>query len=426
MIDAPVAEAERRVHRAIATLEPAYRQLLQTLVRIPSPVGEEEAVQREVERAMSSIGASVDCFEIDAAAMTGVPGFNPSGGSYAGRPCIVGTLRGSGGGRSLILNAHVDTAPVDPHGTWSHAPFSGEIEGGRLYGRGAWDDKAGVVEMLLVAEALKVAGVQLRGDLVLTSVVDDETMGNGTLAALSRGHVADAAIVVDGTWPERFIVSHLGQIGFRVTLRGRSAPASVASRGVNPLHAVGAVMQCLRDLVDSKNATAAAWGANPAPTFVNVGRAQAGAWSGAVPCACVLEVQYGFAPPETPVTARQDVSNALGCARDSRNWPAGVDVEVDFGGLETPVVIGDPDNVIVRLLAGTVQRLRERRLEESIISGHCDLRHYQSNPWRPSIPACLYGPGGGKNAHAEDEYFELDHLTLVTETLSSAVLEWCA
>ena len=90
------------------------------------------------------------------------------------------------------------------------------------------------------------------------------------------------------------------------------------------------------------------------------------------------------------------------------------------------MVIGDPDNAIVRLLAGTVQRLRKRTLEESIISGHCDLRHYQSNPWRPSIPACLYGPGGGKNAHAEDGYFELDHLTLVAENLSSTVLAWCA
>ena len=294
-----------------------------------------------------------------------------------------------------------------------------------MYGRGAWDDKAGVAEMLLVAEAIKVAGVQLRGNLVLTSVVDDETMGNGTLAALSRGHVADGAIIVDGTWPERFIVSHLGQIGFRITLLGRSAPASVAWRGANPLHAVGAVVQSLRDLVERKNAAAVPWGANAAPTFVNIGRAEAGAWAGAVPCACVLDAQYGFAPPDTPASARQELTAALESAQEGSGWPQDVGAKIDFNGLETPVVIGDPENAVVRLLSGAVQRLRERRLEASIISGHCDLRHYQSNPWRPSIPACLYGPGGGRNAHAEDEYFELDHLRLVAENLASAVLEWC-
>src|SRR5204863_1173413 len=126
--------------------------------------------------------------------------------SYKDRPCVVGTLRGSGGGKSMALNAHIDTALVDPGGKWTHAANSGHIEGSLLFGRGSWDDKAGVVEALMVADAVKTAGVTLRGDLAIKIVVEDEATGNGTLACLARGHTKDAAIIVDGTWPERFIV----------------------------------------------------------------------------------------------------------------------------------------------------------------------------------------------------------------------------
>ena len=145
-------------------------------------------------------------------------------------------------------------------------------------------------------------------------VVEDEATGNGTLACLARGHRTDAAIIVDGTWPERFIVSHLGQLWFRVDLHGRSAPASVATRGANPLDAVGPLLRRLRAFVDERNAGAAPWGANTTPYFVNIGHASSGAWEGAVPTGCALRGQFGFPPPDTPETARAGVGR---CAWNS-------------------------------------------------------------------------------------------------------------
>ncbi len=417
--------AERRVHDAIDALTPAYRSLLQSLVRIPSPIGEEAAAQREVDRTMRHIGLVTDVFDIDRNALAGVPGFAAPARDYANRPCVVGTLKGEGGGRSIALNAHIDTAPVDAFGRWTHPPFSGHIEGDLLYGRGAWDDKAGVVEILLIVEAFKQAGVKLGGDLVAQIVVEDEATGNGTLACLARGHRTDAAIIVDGTWPERFIVSHMGQLWFRVELEGRSAPASVASRGANPIAAIGPVMRTLQRFVDERNAATAAWGTNPSPVFVNIGRAVGGAWEGAVPSGCALDGQFGFVLPDTPETARAALTEAITSALVDPEWPAGVRVSVGFDGLETPVVAGDPANSIVRILSDTVSRLHDKSIQESVISGHCDLRHFASNPWQAPIPACLYGPGGGKNAHSEDEYFDLTHLPLVARNLASVVLEWC-
>jgi len=417
---------EQKVHEAIDALVPAYRDWLQALVRIPSPIGEEAAAQREVERAMRALALTTDVFDIDPRALASVPGFAAPRRSYAGRPCVVGTMKGAGNGRSIALNAHVDTAPIDPGGRWTHPPYSGHIEGNLLYGRGSWDDKAGIVESLLVCEALRKSGVTLRGDVVVQIVVEDEATGNGTLACLARGHHTDAAIVVDGTWPERFIVSHMGQLWFRIDLEGRSAPASVASRGANPLAAVGPLLRHIEAFVAARNANTAPWGTNTAPAFINIGHVHAGAWPGAVPSGCSLHGQFGFVPPDTPAAARQALTEMVMNTADDRAWPADVRLSIAFDGLETPVVVGDPGNPVVRSLESTLSRLRGAVLQESVISGHCDLRHFYDNPWRPGIPACLYGPGGGRNAHSEDEYFNLDHLPVVARSLASVVLEWCS
>jgi acetylornithine deacetylase len=394
-------------------------------VRIPSPIGSEGPAQECVARLMRDIGLTVDVFDIDPGQLQNVPGFTAPKRDYAGRPCVVGTLKGSGGGRSLTLNAHIDTAPVDPAGTWTHPPYSGTVDGDRLFGRGAWDDKAGVIETLLVADAVKRSGIALRGDLVIQIVVEDEATGNGTLACLARGHRTNAAIIVDGTWPERFIVSHMGQVWFRVDLQGRSAPASVSGRGANPLAAIGPLMRQFRALAHDRNARTAAWGANSAPVFINVGQVTGGAWEGAVPSGATMLGQFGFVPPDSPETATAALSAALESAQADREWPEGVSAAIAFDGLQTPVVAGDASNPIVTSLTAAVERLQGRVLQESIISGHCDIRHFLSNPWSAAVPVCLYGPGGGKNAHSEDEYFDLTHLPLVSRNLASVALEWC-
>lgn len=416
---------EQRLHDLIDGLMPAYRDLLQKLVQIPSPIGDESAAQLEVARVMRGIGLRVDAFDIDPAVLASVPGFVAPQRAYRGRPCLVGTLKGEGGGKSITLNAHIDTAPVDPGGTWTHPPYSGHIDGDHLFGRGAWDDKAGVVEILMVADTIKRSGLKLKGDLVIQVVVDDEATGNGTLACLARGYRTNAAIIVDGTWPERFIVSHLGQLWFRVDLHGRSAPASMASRGTNPLDALGPLLRRLRTFVDERNAVATPWGANTMPYFVNIGHASSGAWEGAVPTGCTLRGQFGFPQPDTPQTARETLTGAVRTALGDADWPAGVTLNLAFDGLQTPVVVGDASNAMVQALSTTISRLQGKTLVESIISGHCDIRHFLSNPWQPAIPVCLYGPGGGKNAHSEDEYFDLSHLPIVARNLSSVVLEWC-
>ena len=412
------------MHAAIGSLEAEYRDQLQAMVRVPSPMGEEGAVQQLVIERLRDLGLAIDQFDIDPVVLAGVPGFNRTVQNYSGRPCVVGVARGNGGGRSLILNAHVDTALVDDPCDWTHPPFSGHIEDGKVYGRGAWDDKAGVVEILMVAHALKRAGVRLRGDLILKSVVEDERTGNGSLACIERGYEAEGAIIVDGTWPERFIVSHMGGIWFRITLRGR--PAHGARPGANPVDAIGPLVTALRRMVAHTNeGRDVRWGDTDRPAYLNIGRVEAGRWPGAIPSGCVMDGLYGFAPPETADTAREKVRAVISQIAADAEWPLDDPPDLEFYGLDVSPLVGAANNGIVSLLVDTVDRLQGKALIEHVVAGHCDLRHYTCHHSREPAAACLYGPGGGKNAHAANEYFVIEHLGLVGRNLATAALAWC-
>jgi len=102
--------------------------------------------------------------------------------NYKDRPNVVGTWKGlGGGGRSLILNGHIDTVTIEPRDEWTHDPFGAEIEDGRMYGRGTSDMKSGIIAAMVALESLIELGVKLRGDVVFESVVNEEHAGNGTL-----------------------------------------------------------------------------------------------------------------------------------------------------------------------------------------------------------------------------------------------------
>ena len=134
-----VAEVDRQRDALVA--------LAADLVRIPSethpPGGDEGPVQRFIEAKLRDIGLEVDVFE--PWSVPGVldhPGWWP-GLEYVDRPNVVGTWRGSGGGRSLILNGHSDVVPAGPRTLWTHEPYGGVIADDRIYGRGASDQKGG-------------------------------------------------------------------------------------------------------------------------------------------------------------------------------------------------------------------------------------------------------------------------------------------
>src|SRR5215204_7502707 len=136
---------------------------LRDIVAIPSVTGDEAAIQKHMSAYLKKVGLEVDMWETDWEQLKKHPGYRPVDRGYEGRPNIVGILKGSGGGRSLLLNGHTDVIPVGNGEGWSDNPWSASIKDGRIYGRGSADMKSGVASHILAVEFLKAAGVRLKG-----------------------------------------------------------------------------------------------------------------------------------------------------------------------------------------------------------------------------------------------------------------------
>ena len=157
-----------------------------------------------------------------------------------GRPNVVAVARGSGGGRSLLMDTHTDTVDV----AGMEAPFSARIEGGRLYGRGAYDMKGALAAaMVATARALRL---HLRGDVILAAVVDEEVGSIGT-ERLVESTRADAAIVAEPT-ELRVCIAHRGFLGFEIEVRGRAAHGSRPDLGIDAIARMGHVLVRLEAL----------------------------------------------------------------------------------------------------------------------------------------------------------------------------------
>lgn len=406
---------ESVLHAKIEKSGDEYIRLLQSLVQIPSITGEEQQCQTLVMRKMKDLGI----FEKEVFPNTNPP-FHLTDRAYEDRPCIVGKLRGTGGSH-FILNAHIDTAPVENDKSWCYPPFSGVIENNRLFGRGALDDKAGIAMMLLLAESFLQAGIRLPGHLYFESVIEDEDSGNGTLACTMAGYRCDGAIVIDGTWPFRIIDSHLGQIWLHIEISGVPVAACSQKRGINPIDLAFRLTGEITNLIRKKNEAIGPWLDIEEPFFFNVGKIESGKWAGAVPERCSLEAQVGFAPPYTAQAMVKDISEVVSGLKVRHEE---TDIRTRIGNLCTDA-FSNSENKMVTTLKSTIRRLRgdEMPVLNTAVTGHCDLRHLLRSDGQPAA-GCLYGPGGGGNPHVRDEYYLLDHFVPVAQNIGSAILDW--
>src|SRR3712207_4154061 len=178
---------------------------LQSLVRVPSvnPPGDVREAIRLCEEKLKEAGFA-----------TKVVGPTPELAN------LVATLGGNGGPR-LAFNAHVDVVPIGEEAAWTHAPFGGEIDGGRVYGRGAGDDKASVTAQVMAGVALARAGVPLDGALIVTTVADEETGGRqGAGYIVREGHVEADYVIVGEQTQGQICVGERGGAGVGVTVYG--------------------------------------------------------------------------------------------------------------------------------------------------------------------------------------------------------------
>jgi acetylornithine deacetylase len=275
--------------------------LLRELVRVPSVTGAEGAVGAVVGRAFSERGLDVDTWEATREETEPYRDHVGEQISYENRPNVAGTRRGTGDGRSILLNAHTDTVdPGDPT-AWRGDPLSGNLEGDLLYGRGSCDMKGGLVTHLVALDALCDLGLGLRGDVTVAATVGEENGGLGALSTVLRGYRADAAIITEPT-RLALVPAQGGSLVFRLKIRGRSAHAAVRDEGVSALEKFVPIFENLHELEQERN------GVLSHPLYdrisnkvpINIGVVRAGSWASTVPETLVAEGRVGLIPGEEP------------------------------------------------------------------------------------------------------------------------------
>ncbi|MHB9027031.1 MAG: M20 family metallopeptidase [Armatimonadota bacterium] len=193
-----------QVAETIARRQDELVRLLQALIRIPSESdarrGQEGPYQRFVADRLRGMDIAVDLFAArDIPGLEEHPAFLRQGKHYANRPTIVGKIPGHAGAPSLLLTAHGDTVSAGDLRQWTKDPWGGELEDGRIYGRGATDDKEGMAALLIAVQILRESGYTPPGDLYLASTIDEENgYGNGMLMLAGRGYRPDSVLYLDG------------------------------------------------------------------------------------------------------------------------------------------------------------------------------------------------------------------------------------
>lgn len=395
------------------------------LVRIPSIGGTdaESDAQDHLAARFVAGGLDVDHWRLDLDALTADPEFPGMEVERAEAWGLVGVLRGTGDGASLMLNGHVDVVPIGDPDAWSDQPFDAVVRGDRLHGRGACDMKAGVIAAHWAVQAIRSAGVRLRGDVVLASVIGEEDGGLGTFATLRRGWRADACVIAEPTELD-VIPANSGALTFRLRVRGLATHAARRTEGVSVVEKFWPVWSALRDLERRRHEhvdpLAMRW---PLAHPLSIGTVHAGDWASSVPDLLVAEGRLGVAIGEPVEAARADLERAVAEACEGDAWLREHPVEVEWwGGQFASGRLPEGSDLVERVRAAHATASGGRPHDVYGAPYGSDLRLLTGIG---GIPTVQYGPGDAKLAHGPFESVPIEEIAVTARTLALMALDVC-
>ncbi len=419
-----MATVERGLDEAVDRLRPEYVGLLATLVRQPSLLGQERPAQEIVYRHLRRrLGLNAEMWDLDLGALGRHPSFAPASWSYEGRPNVTAVWRGGQGGRSLVLNGHIDVVSPEPTDRWTYGPWDAAVVGERLYGRGAYDMKSGLVAGLLALHAVREVAPQLRGTVIVESVIEEECTGNGTLAARLRSGKVDGAVITEPTDLAAKIATP-GVIWFEVTVTGKPAYVGLGGQYVNAVDKAADLIAALRSVPDELNRDFRhpLFRGVERPLTLSVGTIRAGDWPSNVPLECRFTCRMSF-PLDWPVTRAQEMVER--CIRDAAlrdGWLAEHPPVVRYPGFRAAGWEIAPDAPLVELLGECHREVLGRAIDRVPTFGTADARYFDV---AAGEQAAYYGPAGGGH-HTPDEYADLESVAAAAKVLARFIVEWCA
>ncbi|HEV8147047.1 MAG TPA: ArgE/DapE family deacylase [Bryobacteraceae bacterium] len=358
---------------------------------VPGGAGEAE-ISDYVARVLNGIGLDVRKLEPE-----------------AGRISVLGTLAGSGGGRSLMLNAHYDTVGVEG----MDEPFSSAIRDGKIFGRGSFDMKGSLAAQIAAVKALRDAGIRPRGDVVIAAVADEEYGSLRTMSVIDAIKT-DAAIVTEPT-AVQICLAHKGYLWIEVETRGRAAHGSRFKEGVDANMRMGRFLAQLDKLEQDLRARTP----HPlvGPPSLHAAMLHGGDGLSTYAASCKLQIERRTVPGETEKQAVGEVQAIVNSLHSA---------DPTFQAEVRPFFVRDPfevprDAEIVKTLARASRTVLGR-----------EPNYMGDTPWMDAallhaagIETVVMGPGGG-GAHAVVEWVEMESVAQMAAILAHAAIEYCA
>jgi acetylornithine deacetylase len=424
---------EQEVLHVIDVYREKVIETLQTLVRFPTVTpslnsrAEGDAYigfQQYIQKRLESLGFHIDTWEIDA---SGLETFWGSGVDHdrdlSNMPVVVGTRRGRGKGKSLLLNGHYDVVPPGELSNWTYPPFEGRIVENRLYGRGSSDMKGGITAMLEALRCIEVSGICLNGDILVQSVPDEEGSTMGTLACCQRGYRAQAAIIPEPTGMNVQLALRGGASG-KITVYGRAGHADQTQPHWKEGGAVNAITKSVK-IIRALEELTEEWRTRPDkkhkfvdPDIVIPTMIRGGEWFVMYPERVEIDFTSDFIPGTTNFW--QELEDKINKTAGTDPWmrehpPLLEPTDTLLYGAEV-----DEDEPIVQTILTTA---RDIGLDPHPVGsgGLTDAVHLINYA---KVPTVSIGPSA-ESAHMVDEFINVDELIQLTKILALAILRWC-
>ena len=412
--------------------------LTQDLVRIPSVnpkfqseqgLNRESDVQDRIEEELSSLGFGIDRFE-----------------TFEDRPNIVADLPGDEE-RSMILCGHVDVVPVGDAGAWKRDPFGGDMDDGRIWGRGAVDMKGGVAACVSAVRAIRKAGVELVGRLSVHTVVDEEAGGFGAIDVVNRGNLAKHAIIAEPTWGD-VIAAEGGLDWTKVTLFGKQSHAGWRFNmiwpqhdtpdrlepGVNAIEIAGRFIAALRDFEANRCRE------NNHPLMpaglatINPGTIMGGAGMGddgnpavmtnaaMMSDVCTMVLDYKFMPQENFADVKAEFEDFVHHFAQMDPWMRDNPPKIEWSlwGLHFPPMNTPEDHPLTQSVMAHAEALQAKPPRVRGFEAVTDAAHYAGK----GVVPVIYGPSG-EGFHGDNECVEVGSLVETTKVIAATVLDMC-
>lgn len=415
------AQEDAAILAAVADQGDWMIQTLARLVSAPTVLGQEELGQRIVREVLrSDLGLEPVDVPMDADQLRAHPMSAPFDWDVADKANVVATWepRAAGGGRSLVLNGHIDVVSPEPMSQWGeHDPFGAERDDGWMIGRGAADMKCGLAAMFGAVRGLRSLGLHPRAPVTLESVVEEECSGNGTLQTLLAGYTADAAVITE-PFGAAITTSQVGVLWFSVRITGVAGHAAEGRNATNAIEKSLAVIGALRGLeADLNAAPPAPYDLFPHPINLNVGTIRGGDWASTVPGECVTGYRIALYPNMTLEQTRARIEAVV--AEATADQPGSADV-VYNGFASRGYEIAD-DHELVQTLGGSFLRQAGSAPALVATTGTTDAGVFGN---AGGIPAVCFGPYA-EAAHGVGERVYLPSVIQTAQVIGLFIRDWC-